>query len=72
MLVGDPSLNSIHDTEFATIQDNYSLMCPVYVSKLMGLMRMIGADQCFIGKSSKSNVAFDARTKDRMIKRPIL
>ena len=40
-------------------------------SKLMSLMKTIGADQCRIDEISKSNVEFDARSKDWMTKRAI-
>ena len=40
-------------------------------SKLMSLMKTIGADQCCIDEISKSNVEFDARSKDWMTKRAI-
>ena len=40
-------------------------------SKLMSLMKTIGADQCRIDEISKSNVEFDARSKDWMTERAI-
>ena len=40
-------------------------------SKLMSLMKTIGADQYRIDEISKSNVEFDARSKDWMTKRAI-